>query len=133
MNNLDLNKVKYLIVHHSGMDHGDDPVAEIKKLHVETNGWDDIGYHWIITPDGVVHDGRDVKYIGAHCKGYNAVSFGVCITGNDDYTPAQFFALGRLFARLRTVSEQVIKIMPHRHFKATKCPAFDIPWSYDGE
>ena len=134
MNKLHLARVKYLIVHHSGMEHTDDPVNDIRTLHVNVNKWDDIGYHWIITPDGVIKDGRDVQYIGAHCKGHNSVSFGVCLTGQDgEFTPAQFFALGQLYTRLRGLSEQPIKILPHRHFKATECPHFDIPWSYDRE
>ena len=129
MNKIDIEKVKYLIVHHSGMDHGEDPVAEIRKLHVETNGWDDIGYHFIILEDGTTVDGRPTDSVGAHCLGYNAVSFGVCIAGfGDKATPAQMFSLGRLYTRLRMVMPNGLGIKPHNEFKNTICPGFSLPW-----
>jgi len=46
-------------------------VAEIKRWHVEGNGWKDIGYHYVITRDGTV-DGRDVSVDGAKLDGIEA-------------------------------------------------------------
>ena len=41
--------------------------AEIRKWHTEDNGWDDIGYHYVIRRDGILENGRDTKMQGAHC------------------------------------------------------------------
>ena len=47
-------------------------------------GYKDIGYHYYITRDGQVHEGRPVWQVGAHCKGHNRHSIGVCYEGGLD-------------------------------------------------
>lgn len=59
-----------------------------------------IGYHWMIDLDGSVHTGRHPHEPGAHAKGHNAHSLGVCLVGGAEpvgrYTPAQWKALKTL-------------------------------------
>ena len=55
-----------------------------------------IGYHWIITADGVPHAGRDKEEIGAHAQGHNAHSLAVCMTGTDQFSEAQWQGLSDL-------------------------------------
>ena len=52
--------------------------------HVHNNGWTDIGYHFYITLDGVVHACRPVERMGSHALGYNAHSIGICYEGGLD-------------------------------------------------
>ena len=63
-----MRKINDLIVHcaatYDTMDIG---VKEIRKVHVDENGWKDIGYHFVIRRDGTVEKGRDVSVIGAPC------------------------------------------------------------------
>jgi len=52
-----------------------------------------VGYHFVITTDGVVHTARGIEEIGAHVQGSNAKSIGVCMIGTDKFTEAQWEAL----------------------------------------
>ena len=88
-----MNKPEYIVIHHSLTKDGTTVDWEaIRKYHVETNGWKDIGYHAGIERIGGVlksMKGRDDLAIGAHCKeaGMNNRSIGICIVGNFDLTP----------------------------------------------
>lgn len=63
--------------------------SEIKRWHVEDNGWNDIGYHYYVRKDGTVEQGRKEHVNGAHCLagGMNRVSLGICFEGHGDYEP----------------------------------------------
>lgn len=77
-------KIKRIIVHCSATREGADvQVADIRKWHKQ-RGYADIGYHYVITLDGVIHNGRDINKIGAHTEGYNPGSIGVCYVGGLD-------------------------------------------------
>jgi hypothetical protein len=115
-------RITKLIVHHSDTDNGDpNPAATVRAIldfHVNGNGWDDIGYNFLIDEagriyegrwarsyaDGEVHNGEDVHglgVVGAHALNANGGSVGVCLLGNfagQPPTAAAMDALGRLFA-----------------------------------
>jgi hypothetical protein len=82
-----LTEVTHLIVHHSASSNqsNDWPavVASFFDYHVNTNGWQDIGYNWLIDPLGNLYKGRgggeDVR--GAHMCGYNNNTMGICVIG----------------------------------------------------
>ncbi len=57
--------------------------AQIDIMH-KARGWDGIGYHLVIRRDGGVEVGEDLKRWGAHVKGINPVSVGVCLIGGVD-------------------------------------------------
>jgi len=81
------------------------PLEVIRRWHVEGRGWSDIGYHYIIQPDGKLEFGRDVNIAGAHVKGDNKTSIGVCMVGNwDEAVPEpdhiQIQVTGKLLAIL---------------------------------
>jgi hypothetical protein len=73
------NKTNRVIFHHSLSKTGN--VERIRKWHLD-RGWDDIGYHYVILRDGTIEHGRDIKYKGAHAKGSNSDSIGVCLIGD---------------------------------------------------
>lgn len=80
--------VTHLIVHHSAGNNTSTNwaavVASYFDLHVNTNGWSDIGYNWLIAPDGTLFVGRGGgnNVVGAHMCGYNNNTMGVCLIGN---------------------------------------------------
>jgi hypothetical protein len=77
----------------------------IQLYHVQSNGWNDIGYNALVDRFGVVYEGRyggiDRNVVGAHARGFNTGSFGVAVLGDFDRTalpaPARE-ALARLLA-----------------------------------
>jgi N-acetylmuramoyl-L-alanine amidase len=65
--------------------------AEIRGWHVDENGWLDIGYAYVIRRNGIIELGRDLdndgdvdEEIGAHARGFNAHSIGICVVGGMD-------------------------------------------------
>jgi len=95
--------VSHLIVHHSaGTNEAQDWAAVVRAiwdLHVNGNGWSDIGYNYLIDPDGVVYEGRGNDILGAHFCGANSNTMGVCLLGNfqeQEPTEAALAALAAL-------------------------------------
>ncbi|MCZ2100731.1 MAG: N-acetylmuramoyl-L-alanine amidase [Chitinophagales bacterium] len=80
--------VTHLIIHHSaGTNFSSDwagVVAAYFDYHVNSNGWQDIGYNWLIDPNGVLYEGRGGgdNIQGAHMCGYNKNTMGICMLGN---------------------------------------------------
>ena len=131
-------KIKKVIIHAADtpadMDIG---TAEIRRWHVEGNGWSDIGYHYVIRRDGVTETGRDLdgdgdieEEVGAHVYGHNRGTLGVCMVGGMpgcNFTSAQWAALAFL---VRDILERhglgVGDVYGHRDFDNGKtCPTFD--------
>jgi uncharacterized protein with LGFP repeats len=65
-------------------------VKAIQLYHVQGNGWNDIGYNFLVDKYGQVFEGRyggmTRNVIGAHAEGFNTGSVGVALLGN--YTSA---------------------------------------------
>src|SRR5436190_12385911 len=65
-------------------------VRGIEIYHVEGNGWNDIGYNFLVDKYGQIFEGRfggvDRNVIGAHAEGFNNGSVGVAVIGT--YTAA---------------------------------------------
>ena len=76
-----MRKINKIIVHHSASNGKTTTPEDIKKWHL-ARGMKDIGYHYIIDYSGFIHVGRDYQKVGAHCKGKNLNSIGICVTGN---------------------------------------------------
>ena len=111
---------------------------EITRWHVEDNGWSDVGYHFIITLDGVVHSGRALERAGAHVKNHNSDSIGVCYVGGmdaemklakDTRTEEQKESLVDLLCELKDVYNA--DIYGHRDFSSKECPSFDAKKEYE--
>jgi hypothetical protein len=91
---LSYTTVMHLIVHHTAMGveapSSDWPalVRDIWKFHVFERGWADIGYNYLIDPNGVIYEGRSGgdDVIGAHFSGVNAGTMAVALLG--DFTNA---------------------------------------------
>jgi len=134
-----MRKIKGIIIHCSAtkpsMDIG---VDEIKDWHVNGNGWRDIGYHFVIKRNGTLEHGRDIKENGAHCKGHNKDTIGICMVGGvseddvkiaeDNFTENQWYTLEDLVENLvwKDYVEGGCFIKGHNEFSAKACPSFDV-------
>ncbi|WP_085589327.1 N-acetylmuramoyl-L-alanine amidase [Pseudomonas sp. B14(2017)] len=113
-----------------GMDIG---LREIRMWHRQ-RGFLDVGYHLIIRRDGTVEHGRDIGVIGAHVKGHNSTSVGICMVGGVDdamepqnnFTDAQFATLREQLRDLeRTYPEA--RVVGHNELDDGKaCPSFNV-------
>lgn len=110
-------------------------VKEIRKWHVEGNGWKDIGYHFVIRRDGTVEVGRDLNQIGAHAQGQNTGSIGICLVGGisasgkaeANFTDKQWAELSRC-ARLFKAEYPKGTIHGHNEYAAKDCPSFNVQY-----
>ena len=132
----DLNRI---ILHCSATKEGRDYAVEtIRKWHTDPKpkgrGWSDIGYHYVIHLDGSVSQGRPLDRSGAHTKGHNAATVGICYIGgidkegkpNDTMTPEQNKAFRMLVLSLRTLFDADMTIHGHNEFSAKACPSFIV-------
>ena len=113
------------------------PVTKLIRCHAKRFGF--TGYHYYITRDGTVHTGRPLSQPGAHCKGHNQHSIGVCYEGGldaygeaaDTRTKAQRKSLRTLLTKLHDEFPDAI-ILGHRDFPNVhkSCPCFDARKEY---
>ncbi len=134
-----MREINKIIVHCSATREGENfEVSEIRKWHVEGRGWSDIGYHFYIDLYGEIHKGRDISKIGAHCKGHNRNSIGICYCGGveaDGKTPkdtrldCQKEALTAVLRTLKAMYPEA-QIHSHRDYANKACPSFDATEEY---
>src|SRR5207253_5732205 len=103
--------VQYALVHHTAGTNNYTPadsaaiVRGIEVYHVKANGWNDIGYNFLVDKYGQIFEGRyggvDKNVIGAHAEGFNTGATGIAVLGtyNDAAPPsAALNALAKLLA-----------------------------------
>lgn len=130
--NLLLKKnIKFIVVHCS--DTNDNLKAlDIHKLHLNF-GWEGVGYHKIIENDGKIVNGRPEFWKGAHVRGYNDQSLGVCLIGKNKFSKAQFISLEKILKDWKKKYKNT-KIIGHYEISDSNktCPNFDVTnWCYE--
>lgn len=98
-----MRNIEYIVVHCSDSpDDGGFTAADVRRWHTSrdpkdpSKPWGDIGYHRVVERDGTVSPGRPIEKPGAHVKGYNTASIGICMMGRTRFTPEQYAALAEL-------------------------------------
>lgn len=124
------NTPKKIIVHHSGDASKEDQFAKINEWHkkrefpISSFGFY-VGYHYLINHEGELTQCRQDDDEGAHTKGLNFQSIGVCMEGNfsvEEPTEKQKETLGKLLVDLcEKYFMDVTDIYPHRAFRDTEC------------
>lgn len=142
-----MRTINEIIVHCSATRAGQNwTVRDIDRWH-RAKGWSGCGYHYVITLDGTIQQGRQESIVGAHCATklkpgsrltHNTYSLGVCYIGGlaadgktpkDTRTDAQKAALLSLLKRLKAKYPEAT-IHGHRDFAAKACPCFDATEEY---
>jgi N-acetylmuramoyl-L-alanine amidase len=118
-----------VVIHCSATPNGVEvPLANIRRQHMEENGWSNVGYHGIINPNGDWEQGRPFNEKGAHVKGANEGSIGICLIGTDRFTKAQFKTLDqKLDGILMAYQIPVWEIWCHHEFPSAKLQGKECP------
>jgi hypothetical protein len=141
--------VNFLIIHHeAGSNTSTDWAARVRSVqnfHMDVNGWSDIGYNYLVDPNGVSYEGRGggENVIGAHNCGKNAQTMGVCMLGSYTSvrpTPEAEWKLKRIMAWKAKqrgfdvtatgflVDRNINRMTGHRASCSTSCPG-DALWN----
>ena len=122
-----MRKIDTIFVHCSASDypHHDD-ISVIRKWHVEERGFNDVGYHYFITKSGHRQLGRPVDKTPAAQRGFNTGSIAICLSGEYDFTQAQFKELRALVSELKG-KHPIHSVKGHNEVDKNKtCPNFDV-------
>ena len=128
-----MRRIDLIVIHCSATRSNQNfPVTALIRCHADRFGF--TGYHYYITRDGRIYQTRHEQLIGAHAKGYNQHSLGVCYEGGldlegkpaDTRTAKQKKALLTLLKRLKDEHPQA-EIVGHSDLPGVKkaCPCFD--------
>ena len=136
-----MREIKKIVIHCSDSDWG--TRNDIDAWHKE-RGWDGIGYHYVITngvrqscykyiadDDGIIQNGRPIEKQGAHVKGHNKDSVGICLIGRHHFTGKQLYNALPTILNLLMVSYHLTPedIYGHNQYDPDKtCPTFDVGW-----
>ena len=130
-----MRTITLIIIHCSATPDGSSlSFEECRRDHIMHRHFRDIGYHFYITRDGTVHDGRPIEKVGAHCEGHNSHSIGICYEGGldangkpaDTRTEAQRKAMKSLVERMHRLFPKAL-IVGHHDLNPTKaCPCFVV-------
>ena len=101
-------------------------------------GFRDIGYHFYITRDGEICQGRPLEKVGAHCRDHNTHSIGICYEGGldmagrpkDTRTLAQRASLLGLLRELRKIFPKTLIVGHHVLNPIKECPCFNCTEEY---
>lgn len=131
----------WVVIHHSqnpdvpcGRPHQDEAalVATVEDNHSRPaaeggRGWDGIGYNFVVFQSGHVFEGRGWDRTGAHAKGRNSTSVGICLfIDGEQHTPtkAAIHAIRELIQQGVATGRIApdYEIVGHRDVWATDCP-----------
>lgn len=130
--------VKYLAIHHSASPDTQTPV-EIANYHINNNSWGGIGYHFVISKEGIAYYVGDIATARANVANLNDQVIGICLIGNFTEgrvpTSEQIDSVHKLcdffinnYANLANLNSWDV-VMGHKELpgQATACPGDDWP------
>jgi len=141
-----MRNITKIVLHCSDSDFGDSTL--IDGWH-KARGWKGIGYHYVILNgypdeasfkrrrpqfwrDGEVQSGRALDEVGAHVKGANVGTVGICLVGKDQFTAGQFASLAKLRGELKANLGE-LQLVGHYEAQGPgdppkSCPNLDMDW-----
>ena len=134
-----MRTITLIIIHCSATPEGKSLSAEAcRQDHILHRRFRDIGYHFYITRDGEIYQGRPLEKVGAHCRDHNTHSIGMCYEGGLDIAghPQDTRTLaqrGSLLALLRELRKRFPKelIVGHHDLNPMKeCPCYPCVEEY---
>ena len=142
-----MRQINLLVIHCSATKENQPFTLQVLEASHRKRGFNGIGYHYYIRQSGEVINTRPLNRIGAHSKGYNRCSIGICYEGGldkngkpkDTRTPEQRSALRKLVNEL-LIRFPNSKVCGHRDLSTDlnhngkiesdewtkQCPCFDV-------
>jgi hypothetical protein len=119
------SRVVAFVLHHTTGSYRDaSTVRAIQAFHQgPERGWADIGYNFLVAPDGTVFEGRGWGYTGAHARGHNSTTLGVAFIG-DGRQPVPEAAKRSILLLAQEADRRFGRLnrLGHRDVGATACP-----------
>lgn len=105
-------------------------VEEIRRWHKQ-RGFNDIGYHYVVDPNGFIARGRSLRQIGAHTLGENADSLGILMVETNKVGKVaefrDYFTLHQQIAVTEILRHHDIRqVNGHNDYAPTLCPGFKV-------
>lgn len=138
-------KIKTITLHHAGdpkpMTPQDDPIKKLQGLQswgMSDKNWWDVPYHYLISLDGTIYEGRDIRYVGETNTKYDPDGhFLISVMGNYDIqepTPEQIKSITDLMAwAVQEYNVPLDQIKGHCDYAETGCPGKNLkPYLKDG-
>ncbi|MEM9492941.1 MAG: carboxypeptidase regulatory-like domain-containing protein, partial [Myxococcota bacterium] len=103
-------------------------LRQIQSFHQDVRGWCDVGYHFLVSRDGRLWEGRPSGVLGSHVGGANSGNVGVSFMGTHDSTPITDTQLNKVAGLIDAVTDQYgisissTTIKGHRDRGSTSCP-----------
>ena len=120
-------EIRKIFIHYSATDNPlHNNLEVIRDWHINDNEWDDIGYHYFLTKDGKIWDGRNIEKEPAAQKDHNEHTIAICLSGLNELTKSQFISLENLLHEIESEYNYVLKIFGHKDIAETKCPGFEV-------
>lgn len=127
-----MRQIGEIHLHHSSSNYANhDNLAYIRKIHVDENGWSDVGYHYFINRRGDINIARPIEKIPASIRGRNAHAIAICLSGNfaeSGITPTarQVVNLTKLLLNLLAIFNlKPSDVYGHNELANTLCPGFN--------
>ena len=127
-----IGKVSKVFIHHTVSNPSSDPAKdarEIQNFHMNSRGYADIAYTWLVHPDGTVIEGRmigDKAAQGAHTLNHNSTSIAISAIGNyEENEPSETLMQGMRdalqYAKNKGQITDSPTIRPHKDVYPTQC------------
>jgi hypothetical protein len=129
-----MGSIQRITVHHDGLPpvsivssaQAADRIETIRHAHVDGQGWADIGYHFVIDPQGRIWEGRPLDRQGAHVRDNNPNNLGVMVLGHFNAqkpTPQALASLDLFLGEAaRRFRVPMNRIRTHQELVSTECP-----------
>ncbi len=121
------NTIDMIVLHHA--EASSCTAEDINWWHIR-RGYSGIGYHYFINKKGEIYKGRPDNVIGAHAKGYNSTSIGICFEGryNKEIAPDAQIKAGKELVEYLKEKYNITKVKRHKDLMGTDCPGSLFPF-----
>jgi hypothetical protein len=129
--------VQALILHHTVTATGPDEAAilrQVQNFHMDTKGWQDVAYSWLVGQSGTIYQGRGWGVVGGHTDGWNDQAHAVCFIGNSDTdapSPAALASILAVKAESAALYGGHVTTRLHGDVNQTGCPGGRLRYWYN--